>query len=128
MAIVPNDAAIEIEAMVLNRDIALTPGTAVTVELKTGRRRLIDYFVPPVRRRWTRVSGRSSDVGESEHAAGGQRGRDSSSICNNACSIANEGIAPSLQHNWLTRDDRVSPDRTPAPDRLFRGTGTASSG
>ena len=30
------------------RDIALTPGMAVTVELKTGRRRLIDYFVAPV--------------------------------------------------------------------------------
>lgn len=32
------------------RDIALTPGMAVTVELKTGRRRLIDYFVAPVQR------------------------------------------------------------------------------
>jgi hemolysin D len=30
------------------KDIALSPGMAVTVEIKTGQRRLIEYFLSPV--------------------------------------------------------------------------------
>jgi hemolysin D len=32
------------------RDVALTPGMAVTAEIKTGRRRVIDYVLDPVLR------------------------------------------------------------------------------
>jgi hemolysin D len=33
-----------------NKDITLTPGMAVTVEIKTGQRRLIEYFLSPLLR------------------------------------------------------------------------------
>lgn len=29
------------------KDVELTPGMAVTVKIKTGRRRLIEYFLSP---------------------------------------------------------------------------------
>ena len=32
------------------RDVALTPGMAVTAEISTGRRRVIDFFLDPVRK------------------------------------------------------------------------------
>jgi hypothetical protein len=44
------------------RQISLTLGTAVTVETKTGRRRLIDYFLAPVAQGSMRSSGNGSDV------------------------------------------------------------------
>ena len=31
------------------KEVALTPGMAVTVEIKTGRRRAIDYLLSPLR-------------------------------------------------------------------------------
>jgi hemolysin D len=34
------------------RDVALTPGMAVTAEIKTGRRRVISYVLDPVARYW----------------------------------------------------------------------------
>jgi len=36
--------------MVDNREVALTPGMAVSVEIKTGKRRLIEYFLSPLLR------------------------------------------------------------------------------
>ena len=34
------------------RDVALTPGMAVTAEIKTGKRRVIGYLLDPVMRYW----------------------------------------------------------------------------
>ncbi|TNC06030.1 HlyD family type I secretion periplasmic adaptor subunit, partial [Methylobacterium terricola] len=31
------------------KDVALTPGMTATVEIRTGRRRVIDYLLSPVR-------------------------------------------------------------------------------
>ena len=43
------------------KDVALTPGIAVTVEIKTGQRRAIDYLLSPLRE--VTVRGRARTIG-----------------------------------------------------------------
>jgi hemolysin D len=45
MTIVPTQSFIRVD----ERDVPLAPGMAVSVEVKTGKRKLIDYFLSPVR-------------------------------------------------------------------------------
>ena len=43
--VAPTQASIHVD----ERDVLLAPGMAVTAEIKTGKRKLIDYFLSPVR-------------------------------------------------------------------------------
>ena len=50
MQIVPEDARLEVEAWVDNKQVKLTSRMSVAVELKTGQRRLIEYFLSPLKK------------------------------------------------------------------------------
>jgi hypothetical protein len=52
-ALSPNDVttlAAQTTLRVERRDVPMSPGMAVSVEIKTGTRRLIDYFLSPIQK------------------------------------------------------------------------------